>query len=574
VLGSTTLYDPDDLVSLTLDPRFGDGDHDWVYTWTNHTCILARHKLSLHPFGVTETQVLDTLTCPEQGGHAGGDLSWWSPDDSRPALYLGVGPTIGANPQEQIEPGMKLLAYAVSEDGTVAPGVDSPFTNPYIAALGLRNPWRLADCGVGLCLADAGSDFFEEVNFYTEPGMNFGYPREEGPGDGTYDDPIAWWEDESDANVLEDRDGSGRSGFVNTPMIGVRISDTGYAGRLAGELLYADVYDGWIRGLHIGDDGTIGDQTQIAYLPYVLAMTEAADGTVYAVSLAGGVYRLDLRADRARVGDEGERLSDAGRGGIAYDVRYPLWSNGADKGRFLEIPAGSTIDTTDPDAWVYPDGTRLWKDFSIDGEMVETRLIEKLGGEWLAGVYVWDGDDAYLTDGTRQDLVLPSGAAYTVPSQFACKQCHEATMGHEEPLGPNPFQLGDEGLAQIASVLDVPPGPAPQLTTTDPIEAEVRGYLAGNCSYCHQPAGVVSFVSLIGLDFRYDAVDTGLFDEVAQYWHANPYSNNGLPLVVPGDPDGSALVGILEEMDMPPLAVNLPDEAHIATVRAWIAAME
>jgi hypothetical protein len=578
VLGTVTLYEPDDLVALALDPRFGDGDHDWVYTWTNHTCVLARHALTLDPLAVTETQELARMDCPLLGGHAGGDLLFWEGESAEPLLYLGIGPTIGGNPQEEVEPGQKLLAFAIAEDGTVSPGMDAGFENPYIVAKGLRNPWRLADCGAGICVADAGSDYTEEINLYTGVGMNFGYPREEGPDDGPLDDPFLWWNDEDAAYVLADRDGSGKTGIENVPLAGVRVAQRSaggaYAGRLDGTLLYADVFDGWVRGAALSESGALGEDTPIAFLPYVLSMTEAPDGTIYAVSLAGGVWRLGYRADRARLDEPGAALSAAAPGGLAYDVRYPLWSNGADKQRWIELPAGATVDTTDPDAWRFPEGTRLWKRFEMEGVPAETRLLEKRDGAWIAGTYVWEGDDAYLTDGTRQDLVLPSGAPYTVPSQYACAVCHEATLGGDGALGFEPFQLGDEGLVAVAEVFDAPPGPAPQLAVSDPVEAEIRGYLHGNCAFCHQPAGVVSLVTVLTLDLRYSAADPGLLDAHAEYWNANPYENDGLPLVSPGDADGSALVGILETTDMPRLAVWTPDTETITTIRGWIDAME
>lgn len=48
-------------------------------------------------------------------------------------------------------------------------------------------------------------------------------------------------------------------------------------------------------------------------------------------------------------------------------------------------------------------------------------------------MYTWDGDDATLTDGRRQTLLLDS--SYTAPSQNACARCHEAIRGREWPLG-------------------------------------------------------------------------------------------------------------------------------------------
>jgi hypothetical protein len=44
-----------------------------------------------------------------------------------------------------------------------------------------------------------------------------------------------------------------------------------------------------------------------------------------------------------------------------------------------------------PAAWEFPPGTRLWKEFSVNGRRVETRLIERLDdGEWRFAAYAWN----------------------------------------------------------------------------------------------------------------------------------------------------------------------------------------
>src|SRR5688572_2800390 len=73
-----------------------------------------------------------------------------------------------------------------------------------------------------------------------------------------------------------------------------------------------------------------------------------------------------------------QRLSETGlyadlpgeilRAGVrAYRPEFELWSDGASKRRWLALPAGARIDTRDMDAWIYPEGTRLWKEFVRDG---------------------------------------------------------------------------------------------------------------------------------------------------------------------------------------------------------------
>jgi len=73
-----------------------------------------------------------------------------------------------------------------------------------------------------------------------------------------------------------------------------------------------------------------------------------------------------LYADRA--------LTTPARDVLAYTPQYPLWSDRATKRRWIRLPRGTAIDARDPDAWVFPVGTKIWKEFSRDRRR-ETRLI-------------------------------------------------------------------------------------------------------------------------------------------------------------------------------------------------------
>src|SRR5690349_1711795 len=56
---------------------------------------------------------------------------------------------------------------------------------------------------------------------------------------------------------------------------------------------------------------------------------------------------------------------------LAFEPSYVLWSDGATKTRWVRLPPGTSIDTTDPDHWVLPVGTQLWKEFVRDGKRIE-----------------------------------------------------------------------------------------------------------------------------------------------------------------------------------------------------------
>jgi hypothetical protein len=111
---------------------------------------------------------------------------------------------------------------------------------------------------------------------------------------------------------------------------------------------------------------------------------------------------------------------------VAFSPQYPLWSDGTRKRRWIYLPPGATIDASKADAWEFPTGTRLWKEFALD-RRVETRFIERLpDGAWRFAAYVWneDGTDATLApaDGIAALPIksAPHGA-YAIPRPTAAR---------------------------------------------------------------------------------------------------------------------------------------------------------
>src|SRR5262245_42815904 len=113
----------------------------------------------------------------------------------------------------------------------------------------------------------------------------------------------------------------------------------------------------------------------------------------------------------------------------SFSPQYPLWSDGATKRRWVSMPPGGVIDASRAAAWTFPAGIRFWKEFSMGGRRVETRLIEHLGdGSWRFASYVWNpaGTEAALApaNGIRS-LEIGDGAHYRIPSESDCRACHE-----------------------------------------------------------------------------------------------------------------------------------------------------
>ena len=158
-----------------------------------------------------------------------------------------------------------------------------------------------------------------------------------------------------------------------------------------------------------------------------------ADCQIPSSGLPTDVYCTGLYATRAP--------AQLAPGVMPYTPGVTLWSDGAEKHRFLQLPPGTKIDTTDLDAWKFPVGTKVWKEFRLGGALVETRLLwKRSASKWELGTYVWDatGTAATLNTSAPKGLVLPSG--YEIPTQKDCDKCHHG--GSDKVLGVEAVALG------------------------------------------------------------------------------------------------------------------------------------
>lgn len=303
-----------------------------------------------------------------------------------------------------------------------------------------------------------------------------------------------------------------------------------------------------------------------------------------------------LRAD-AIVDASGERptllsqtgLFVAGTHDVAPDHElfvpsHALWSDGAVKRRWIALPAGATIDTSDVDHWQVPVGTRVFKEFAApDGTLLETRLIERVAATgnveqdyWL-GAFVWraDGSDAdFAIDGATN----VNGTQHDVPAQKRCPTCHRGEPGMI--LGFSTMQLSGAGdglrLSDLTGRLSTPVAQAP--TPGDATTAAGLGYLHANCGHCHNPSG--SAWPDASMDLRLYVADTTP-EQTATYRTAvgqplTRFQHAGYTLrIAPGDPGASAVVyrmGTRGSADqMPPIATEVVDPDP--SVVTWIDAL-
>src|SRR5690606_542158 len=98
---------------------------------------------------------------------------------------------------------------------------------------------------------------------------------------------------------------------------------------------------------------------------------------------------------------------------------------------------------SDPEHWVFPVGTRLWKEFAFE-RRIETRYLERHADGWIRATYVWnvDGTEAVLAPEHGVRLTRPDGVPYDVPGRTDCRLCHDGGAG--PVLGFSALQLSPD----------------------------------------------------------------------------------------------------------------------------------
>jgi len=285
-------------------------------------------------------------------------------------------------------------------------------------------------------------------------------------------------------------------------------------------------------------------------------------------------------------------------GVLPFSPQYPLWSDGATKRRWIRLPEGTAIDASDPDAWVFPIGTRVWKQFSFE-RPIETRYMElQPDGRWLYATYRWneEGNAAALAPerGVKRVTESRPGVPYGLPAVADCRACHDsgasAVLGFSalqlssdrDPAAPHATapEAGSVDLAELVRrglLVGLPPALAAgtlRVRAATPTARTALGYLHGNCSHCHNPRSPIANLGLF-LDVRADGTPDALASAVGQPSHYRPTGTGIEVRVVPGHPAESLLIARVSSRNpvrqMPPMATRVVDEEALALLTRWIA---
>jgi hypothetical protein len=284
-----------------------------------------------------------------------------------------------------------------------------------------------------------------------------------------------------------------------------------------------------------------------------------------------------------------------------FEPRFKLWSDDAHKTRWIQLPPGTQIDTTDMDHWVFPVGTKIWKEFThVDGNgtiRLETRLIVRTGpnrNHYWMGTFAWNADETEATF-RRFGEENVRGTDHDLPAADQCPRCH---LGEDSSfLGFSALQLSHGGTNDIdyfdgLGLFTTSPAAGGYDVPGTAVEKAALGYLHANCAHCHNPHQGLSCNTLTGLSTRLYVTDTNVtatdtyttaVDQMLQYWTTPARGNeDGFTYrIVPGDVANSGLHWRIshrnpgidppnEHYQMPPLATEFVDPDGVAAIEAWI----
>ncbi len=608
------------LLGLAFHPKFEENGYFYVYYSTlgaeagsRVSRFTASRKSDISAEAKSEL-VLMEIPQPYRN-HNGGCLEF-GPDGY---LYIGLGDggsggdphNFGQNLSELLGSILRIDVdqkagrknYQIPADN---PFVDDPKARGEIWAYGLRNPWRFSfDRLTGqLWAGDVGQNKLEEIDLIIKGG-NYGWKIREGslPFDSTgfapsspLIDPV--WEYPRTQGV------SVTGGYV-------------YRGKkfpeLYGAYLFADFQSRKVWAIWYDGSEVIKHLELFVAPAPVASFGEDHEGELYLCAFDGKIYRWHYEDEKKIIQEMPPLLSKTGlfenvskllpnSGLIPYSVNTPLWSDGAEKIRYLGIPNGQFIGWTEKDAWSLPIGTILVKHFQIrlderkpeSLKKLETRVLLRGNKGWEGYTYRWKADqqDAVLLEESSTEVLLRKDAegkefsqTWYYPSRTECFQCHTQAAGsilglttpqmnknHSYLKGSHPqlSTLNSVGLFYPALAKD--PERLPKMAPLDDSKASfehrANSYLAVNCSFCHRPEGS----GLSNIDFRFETPlnEKKLINSEAT--QGNMGISDG-KRIVPQKPESSILwlrMKVLDQNRMPTLASKVIDQQALDLLRQWI----
>lgn len=263
---------------------------------------------------------------------------------------------------------------------------------------------------------------------------------------------------------------------------------------------------------------------------------------------------------------------------IEFEPQYPLYSDGATKRRWIFLPYKTKINSEDPDNWKFPKGTITFKQFFMDGKLIETRQMEKIGAgdgfsSWRYTAYanLADGSNGFPTTDSfneQPDSEHQKFAAYEFKDRYVvgtpntCLSCHGSAA--DMVRGFNYLQLSNSSIffpLSMASKLGILSNPPVKFDEIPGgfLDKAVIGYLQSNCATCHDGVGGGSG------NFRHFSGNQVLADEnLIKSARITP------GLIRSGDPNSSLLYIRFDSGAMPPVNHKSVNEQMVDIMYQWI----
>lgn len=306
------------------------------------------------------------------------------------------------------------------------------------------------------------------------------------------------------------------------------------------------------------------------------------------------------------------------KGVIPYSLNTPLFTDYAEKLRFVQLPENQTVAYNETEVLDFPIGSTIIKTFyypndfrkpDLGRKLIETRLLIREEDGWKALDYVWNDEqtEAFLEvagDTKEVSYVDINGKKkkheYGIPNLNQCKGCHNRNE-KMLPIGPSARQLNGEYsawnvskstvgnvsqnqlvawqkmgiLTNLPAIESVPKAPIWNNPESGSLDARARIWLDINCAHCHRLGGPAQTSGLNLSIYETAPIAYGILKTPVA---AGRGSGNKKYDIVPGKPEESIIVYRMESTDpgemMPEVGRKTTHKEGVELIKEWIKAMK
>lgn len=301
-------------------------------------------------------------------------------------------------------------------------------------------------------------------------------------------------------------------------------------------------------------------------------------------------------------------------GVLPYSLNTPLFTDYAEKLRFLKLPNNQSVAYNENEVLDFPVGSTLIKTFyypndfrkpELGRKLIETRLLIHEEDGWKALDYVWNNEqtEAFLEvagDTKEVSYIDANGKKkkheYVIPNLNQCKGCHNRNE-KMLPIGPSARQLNGEYsawnmtqstasgvshnqllnwnklgvLTNLPPIENVPKAPIWNKPESGSLDARARAWLDINCAHCHRLGGPAQTSGLNLTIHETAPIAYGIMKTPVAAGRGSGYLKYD---IVPNKPDESIIIYRMESTDpgvmMPEVGRKTMHKEGVELIKEWI----